>query len=228
MVTVRDWPGFSLGFTTAHAGGNPPGLQSADRRLDFYTSFNISSVHEAEQVHDNILHQARSQSACYRSADGLTAARPGAMLTILTADCYTVYLKGSQNSRYGIVHAGWKGLDASIVKKAVDNWFSSPVDVIIGPGITPSDYEVGDEVIDRMQNSFGLTREDFEQLGFLNDSKLDLKKIIQWQLAESENEIDTCQEVPYSTTRSRNPDLLSYRENGTDDRMLNWIYSLEE
>jgi hypothetical protein len=85
----------------------------------------------------------------YGEADGLVTTTTGLPLVIATADCVPVALVGERS--VAMVHAGWRGVSAGIVREAVaaivleDDIVTSAV---IGPHIRSCCYEVGREVID--------------------------------------------------------------------------------
>lgn len=85
-------------------------------------------------------------------------------LCITTADCVPVILYDRHNEIIAAIHAGWKGTVGRIVEKtviAMEKQFGSlPEDMIagIGPAIGMSNYEVGNEVVDRFyEEGFDLT-----------------------------------------------------------------------
>lgn len=81
-------------------------------------------------------------------ADGLVSGRGSLALAVVTADCVPVLLAGGD--RVAAVHAGWRGLAAGIVPRAVERLVDAvPADDLtawIGPAIGPCCYEVGEDV----------------------------------------------------------------------------------
>jgi YfiH family protein len=80
-------------------------------------------------------------------ADALAVRRRGIPVAVLVADCLPIAL-GSPNERLLlVVHAGWRGLAAGILARAIGA-FERPSEVraAIGPAIGPCHYEVGDDV----------------------------------------------------------------------------------
>jgi YfiH family protein len=76
-------------------------------------------------------------------SDGLAVTRPGVAVTVLVADCVPLVL--ASDLLLIVVHAGWRGLAAGIVDRAV-GWFERPPVAAIGPSVGPCHYEVGEEV----------------------------------------------------------------------------------
>ena len=70
---------------------------------------------------------------------------------VLVADCVPLVL--SAPGAVAAVHCGWRGVAAGIVPRAIDKvreLGGAPVAAVVGPGIGPCCYEVGDEVIERL------------------------------------------------------------------------------
>ncbi|MFZ2329992.1 MAG: peptidoglycan editing factor PgeF [Atribacterota bacterium] len=81
-------------------------------------------------------------------------------LLIFIADCVPVLLFDCRKKIIGLVHAGWKGTVSLISQKTVQlmqsHYGSRVQDIIcaIGPSIGPCCYEVGNEVLGKVKESF--------------------------------------------------------------------------
>lgn len=82
-------------------------------------------------------------------ADGVHI-RAGQAGAVLTADCLPVLLCDRSGYEAMVVHAGWRGLAAGIVTRAVQRMDCQPRDLLawLGPAIGPCHFEVGEEVRD--------------------------------------------------------------------------------
>lgn len=86
---------------------------------------------------------------------------PGMCIGVSTADCIPVLLYDEEHHAAAAIHAGWRGTQARIVHKAVQDmrmaYQTDPTKLkaVIGPGISLDNFEVGDEVY-----------ADFEQAAF--------------------------------------------------------------
>ena len=86
---------------------------------------------------------------------------PGICIGVSTADCIPVLLYDEEHHAAAAIHAGWRGTQARIVHKAVQEmrmaYQTDPTKLkaVIGPGISLDNFEVGDEVY-----------ADFEQAAF--------------------------------------------------------------
>jgi len=75
--------------------------------------------------------------------DGHITAEPGLAMLVFVADCLPVALAGPGG--VAMLHCGWRGLAAGIVARGVAA--IGATNAVIGPGIGPCCYEVGEEVL---------------------------------------------------------------------------------
>lgn len=105
----------------------------------------------AKQTHSDIVLIATGPGNC-GSGDGLISRKSGLTVAIRTADCLPVVIVDPTTRAVAAVHAGWRGVVAGIVPKALASmkleFGSRPEDleIAIGPGIGPCCFEVGPEV----------------------------------------------------------------------------------
>lgn len=105
-------------------------------------------VAQAKQVHSDRVLAAR-EGFCGRG-DALWTGQPGLALSVITADCVPLLLAGG--GRAAAVHAGWRGVVAGVVERAVAALGVAPGELAawIGPAIGVCCYEVGEEVAERV------------------------------------------------------------------------------
>jgi len=117
-------------------------------------------------------------------ADALTTADPALLLSIRTADCVPVLLADRSGRRVAAVHAGWRGVIAGVVLETLKH-FDRPQEVIaaIGPCIGYDAFEVGPDVLDEFERTFGISAPTRR----LPDGKgrVDLKEAIRLQLVNA-------------------------------------------
>ncbi len=109
-------------------------------------------VAAARQVHSDRVVEAR-EGPC-GEADALWTTRRGLALSVITADCVPVLLaatgaeRGTAPGPVGAVHAGWRGIAAGVVPRAVEALGVAPeaLTAWIGPAIGACCYEVSEEV----------------------------------------------------------------------------------
>jgi len=122
------------------------------------------SIHDVWQVHsaDVVYADApRPIDTAYQKADILLTDNPRVTLFMRFADCTPILLYDPKKQVIGIVHSGWLGTVRSAVRVAVEamqeRYASHPADILaaIGPSIGPDHYEIGDDVISQVRNTFG-------------------------------------------------------------------------
>ncbi|MGB8315790.1 MAG: peptidoglycan editing factor PgeF [Aestuariivirga sp.] len=95
--------------------------------------------------------------------DGMVTKVPGLILGTLTADCGPVLFVDSSARVIGCAHAGWKGAlmgitDSTIVKMEELGAKRENIVAVLGPTISKSAYEVGQEFIERFVEAAAANR----------------------------------------------------------------------
>lgn len=99
-------------------------------------------------------------SADVPDTDALITNQPGICICVQTADCVPILLFDPVQRVVAAVHAGWRGTVNKIVAKTIHamqrNFDSQPEDILagIGPSIHLHAYEVGEEVMVAVRESF--------------------------------------------------------------------------
>lgn len=89
--------------------------------------------------------------------DALVSSAGGIGLAVLTADCASIAL-GSPEGMIGAVHAGWRGLVAGVVDRAVEAMAALGATEVVGalgPCIHPGCYEFDEPDLDRVAARLG-------------------------------------------------------------------------
>lgn len=83
------------------------------------------------------------------SADASVAQQPGTVCAILVADCLPILIADRAGTCIGAAHAGWRGLAGGVIANTIARMPARPADLLayIGPGIGPTAFEVGDDVL---------------------------------------------------------------------------------
>jgi hypothetical protein len=104
-------------------------------------------VHGAEILEHGLAPQERSPFAAPGSpppeADGHVIREPGLTPLVFVADCLPIALLGPHG--LALLHCGWRPMAAGIVAKGAA--MVGATEAVVGPGIGPCCYEVGDEVL---------------------------------------------------------------------------------
>jgi polyphenol oxidase len=120
--------------------------------------FDVWQVHSADAV---FAEAPRAPDVDHRKADIIFTDRPGVTLYMRFADCVPILLHDPNKEAVGIAHAGWlgtlRGTCSAAVQAMVQHYGSRPEDIhaAIGPSIGVDHYEVGPDVVARVQEVFG-------------------------------------------------------------------------
>ena len=93
--------------------------------------------------------------------DAIITNTAGIMLTVTTADCVPILIFDAANKVIAAVHSGWRGTVKQILRKTIEKMQSvfgtKPGDLYaaIGPAIGACCYQVGPDVEQAVQESFG-------------------------------------------------------------------------
>jgi YfiH family protein len=170
VSTALEDRGFLAAFTERTGGVSDPPYRSLN--LGFHTGDDEADVREnrrrataalsvpafasARQVHGATVIPVGGKRAgagfgdpagAIPGADALAVTGQGLPVAVMVADCVPVVLASPPEGRLVVVHAGWRGLAAGILERALSE-FDAPGQVLaaIGPAIGPCHYEVGEEV----------------------------------------------------------------------------------
>lgn len=89
-------------------------------------------------------------------ADAIVTACRGAGVAIQTADCAPIVLLAPGS--LGVVHAGWRGIQAGVIQSAVEalTFLSKgPIKAVVGPCIHAECYEFGIDELGSLVDKFG-------------------------------------------------------------------------
>ncbi|MHB1356319.1 MAG: peptidoglycan editing factor PgeF [Anaerolineae bacterium] len=115
----------------------------------------------AHQVHGVRVSRVNSGAggSVVDDTDAMVTNSPGIALQMRYADCVPVVLWDPEHNAIGLVHAGWQGTLMQVTKAAVERMvteYNTQPDVLragIGPAIGPCCFEVGPEVVAKVQSS---------------------------------------------------------------------------
>jgi len=145
------------------------------------------------------------------TCDALLTAEPFTALTVRTADCLPVALAGG--GAVAMVHAGWRGLAADVLGAVVGRMHSEygvgadAVHAVIGVGIGPCHYRVGEEV------ATALARHRVSGGEWRGDGAVDLARWARARLIALGVRADAVQVLPGCTACSSS--YHSYRRDGS-------------
>lgn len=171
------------------------------------------------QTHSDNIHIVKQTDIgkVIKNCDGLITNLSNITISIKTADCLPISIEDKVKKVIGVIHAGWKGTEKEIIKKAIKlmikNFKSNPedIEIFIGPAIDKDNYLVRKDVANGFLDKFP------ECLERVNDDqwKLDLVKINILQLLEIGILKKNMKLSNISTFKDKN--YPSYRRDGKSD-----------
>lgn len=191
---------------------------NAENRQLFIETLGIG---DRQIIHNRQVHSKRiveAKPGIVTDADGLISDNADHALYILTADCFNIFFSTGGGKRFGIVHAGWKGVLNGIVSE-MRKLMKGETRIVIGQGICPEHFTVQDDVMKFFEDKYG--RRHIEQSK--NVFSVDLRSIIEETLKNSGQieHIDMCNVCD-------NDKLFSYREGDTLKRNMSIIWRANE
>jgi YfiH family protein len=174
---------------------------------------------EVRQVHGNTVVRIGTGTGTDADADAdalVTTAR-GVPLVIYTADCAPLALVAEEAA--AAVHAGWAGLEAGVVERAVAalrEESDGPVRAVLGPCIHAERYEFGGDLLDRLVARFG---PDVVGRTAVGAPAFDVPAAVRVALAAAG--VDDVDDVDVCTAAS--PDHFSYRRDGVTGRQAMFV-----
>ena len=146
--------------------------------------FDVWQVHSADAV---CADAPRGMDEPYQRADIILTDKPEVTLFMRFADCVPILVHDPKKNIIGMSHAGWLGtvrdVAGATIKTMQERYGSDPSDVIacIGPSIGPDHYEVGEDVITQVKQTFG-DDSDLVLLSHNSSTHFDLWKANQYLL----------------------------------------------
>lgn len=162
-VSAAPWGSLNLG---GNVGDDPMAVRENHLRMYAALGVNDRRVCTVWQVHSADIVYASGPVPGRRwlaAADGLITDQPDTPLAMRFADCTPILACDPRRGAVGMAHAGWRGtvqgVAARLVQAMSEAFGSRPADLIaaIGPSIGPSDYQVGEEVVEAVERYFGAT-----------------------------------------------------------------------
>ena len=159
-ITIRSGSGAQAdsraGASDYGLSGGSDGWAVSERVERLAAGLGFSSVAIGRQVHGaEVLGVEAAPPAgtwVVGNGDGLCRPPPGCLVVVTVADCVPVYLVEPETGSVALLHAGWRGVAAGILRRGVECVIAgSPgrltsLRIHLGPAICGGCYEVGAEV----------------------------------------------------------------------------------
>lgn len=176
-----------------------------------------------KQTHSGVVQVLRDTLAAGQALPGdaaVTGLR-GAALGVQTADCVPILIADRHARVVAAVHAGWRGTAAGIagntVKQMADAYGVSPADLtaVIGPHNAVCCYEVGEEVVEAVNDPDAIVRKPGWERPHLNQALANKHQLMEAGIPESQITVSNL------CTQCRADLFYSYRRDaGQTGRML--------
>ena len=161
-----------------HVGDDPRHVRENRDRLARALGARPSELRIARQVHETHVARARDVDETTR-ADALIGDEDH-VVAVLVADCVPILLVDQRTRGFAVVHAGWRGLAAGILRASVTALGAGPSTyAFLGPCVSPTVYQVGPDVAGHFTNVPGALRDDVD-----DRSRLDLRAVAVHQLRD--------------------------------------------
>jgi YfiH family protein len=163
-----------------HVGDDADAVKENRRRVAEAIGVSASRLITVRQVHGSIVLDARVVDES-SEADAIVSDEPDVALAILVADCLPLLLVDDSSARFALVHAGWRGLAAGTIARALARFEDARrVHAFIGPSISLEGYQVGPEVATQFAD---VPRAVLADGG--DRSRLDLRQVATTQLVDA-------------------------------------------
>jgi YfiH family protein len=150
-VSDAPYDSLNLGRSTRD---DPENVDENRRRLCDTVVVDPEQLALQRQLHGAVVNRAEV-GARSAEGDGLWTDEPGVPMLAFSADCLPIALARRNGSAgLALLHAGRLGILAGVIEAGVDA-LGGPLAAIVGPGIGPCCYEVGEEIAGTYRDRFG-------------------------------------------------------------------------
>jgi len=154
ILRFQPWesiPGLCQGVTVRPSRGEPEltyrRLSAGMRGEEFGVIRRLKQIHGAR-----IVIAGKDTTGSIPTGDGLVSSEIGVLGLVTIADCVPVFMLDPVSACWGLLHAGWRGVVAAVIKEGLRVMKETlkldiqRVEIYLGPSICPCCYEVGPEV----------------------------------------------------------------------------------
>ena len=128
------------------------GVEAFTTRRDSVLPYPVIQPHQKHSTNVAVIDRPDYTREELEGIDALVTNLPGVAIGVRTADCIPVLLYDPVKRAIGAAHSGWRGtvnkISAQAVLAMMKNYGCRPADMkaIIGPGIGPDSFQVGEDV----------------------------------------------------------------------------------
>jgi YfiH family protein len=169
LLRYKPWegvPGLVQGVTVKNDSGRGidySRLEAAAGNMGFGKSLRLKQVHGRIVLDLDRPEDAALFGAGCPEADGLIGSAAGILGLVSAADCVPAFLLDRVHRRWAAVHAGWRGVVAGVLDKAIRvmalDSSSAPdeLELYLGPSVCGQCYKVGTDVAEQLAVSGNAT-----------------------------------------------------------------------
>lgn len=205
-----------------HVGDEPANVQRNRQIISQQCQLPSAPVW-LNQTHSTDIIELTPSAPEHVDADGAISSALNRVCVVQTADCLPVLICDQTGTQVAAIHAGWRGLVAGILERAVARMQAQPQQLLVwlGPAISAQYFEVGAEV-----------RQQFVTLNARNQNAFTASHRPQHYMADlyqlARNQLQSVgvaaiyggQYCSYADERR----FYSYRRDGVTGRMASLIY----
>ncbi|MBO7467159.1 MAG: peptidoglycan editing factor PgeF [Bacteroidaceae bacterium] len=135
------------------------GAEAFSTRRDATLPYPVLQCHQVHSDDIAVIDSPAVSRDDLQGIDAMITSLPDFAIGVRTADCIPVLLHDAKHRVVAAVHAGWRGTVMRITSKTIDKmhniYGTEPSDLfaIIGPGIGPDSFQVGEEVVDAFREA---------------------------------------------------------------------------
>ena len=205
-----------------------------DSELPYY-------VVQPHQVHGTEIREVTDPMTTREQLEGVDALVtnvPGVAISVRTADCIPVLLYDPVHKAVAAVHAGWRGTVMRISQKVISEMQqrygtdATDLKAVIGPGIGPESFQVGQEVADEFAKAVFPMEQILKDCGpkastadnpMAGGLHIDLWRANEWLLEQSGVKTQNIQVAGICTYRNNDRFYSARREGIKCGRIINVI-----
>jgi len=135
------------------------GVEAFSTMRDFELPYPVIQAHQTHQDRIAVIDHPGYTREDLEGIDAMVTNLRGVAIGARTADCIPVLLYDPVHSAVAAVHCGWRGtvlrLSQKTIIKMAEVYGTVPSDLkaLIGPGIGPDSFQVGQEVVDAFRTA---------------------------------------------------------------------------
>ena len=209
----------SDGNLSYHVNDMKENVDKNRQKLAQRLGYNPADLVYMNQVHGNSVQIVTHNSPKFiDNCDGLITTEKNLPLMVMVADCIPILLYDKTKGVIAALHAGRNSTFKKITQVAIDKmkekFSSNPLDIeaVLGPSIQKCCYEVNDELLEIVKNSFGDE--------FIYNNNIDLQGINRSILEQNGVKNIKISEI---CTKCKGTNYYSYRKNPKTGRFAGII-----